>query len=65
MQQILERLILEGALLSVTTVDGNALKRVKIREAGNSTVMLGYPNSDASRFFVPYTGIAWIDKHTH
>ena len=65
MQQILEQLILEGALLSVTTVDGNALKRVKIQEAGSSMVILGYPNGDASRFFVPYSGIAWIEKHQH
>ena len=50
MQKILEQLRLEDALLSVTTVDGKQLRRVKIREAGNSTVMLGYPNSDASRF---------------
>ena len=63
MQKILEQLRVEDALLSVTTVDGNQLRRVKIREAGNSTVMLGYSNSDASRFFVPYTGIAWIEKH--
>jgi hypothetical protein len=63
MQHILEQLRSEDALLSVTTVDGNGLRRVKIQQVGSEMVILG--PRDESKFFVPYTGIAWIEKHSH
>ncbi len=60
MQQILEQLILEGALLSVTTVHGKLLSRVKIQKVGSEMLIVG-PGGE-SKFFLPYTGIACIEK---
>ena len=63
MKTVLEILRSEDALLSVTTVDGNGLRRVKIQQVGSEMVILG--PGEESKFFVPYTGIAWIEKNSH